>query len=67
MKKITLNLFAILCLIFTTPIIAQAHANDDCSGALMLTVGAPGICDNTLVSLDNASDSGLADGGCASG
>jgi len=67
MKKITLNLFAILFLIFTTPIIAQAPANDDCSGALVLTVGVPDICDNTLVSLDNASDSGLADGGCASG
>ncbi|MCK0178088.1 T9SS type A sorting domain-containing protein [Flavobacteriaceae bacterium S0862] len=41
--------------------------NNDCSGAVSLTVGAPDTCSNTLVTIDGTeTDSGFGDPGCSS-
>lgn len=67
MKKITFLVFSLL-LLFTLKISAQAPDNDTCSGAvtnaITLNVGNPGVCNNTQVTIDNATDSGFSDGDC---
>ena len=68
MKKNTFLLFTFLLSTFWA--FAQP-ANDDCPGAVSnmttLTVGSPGVCSNTIVTLDNATNSGYVDAGCSNG
>ncbi|MFK5878126.1 MAG: T9SS type A sorting domain-containing protein [Flavobacteriaceae bacterium] len=63
MKKTTF--FVMLWLSLFTSLVYAQPANDFCSGAITLTVGA--TCSNTLITLDGTeTDSGIGDPGCAS-
>ena len=48
------------------PIVVGPVTNDDCASATALTVGAAGVCNNVTATNDGATDSGIADPGCAS-